>query len=156
PTDLRDNIGTRLALKTMTWQSSEAVLGAGSYPAGYDSSPVLRAHKGVGILLRADDSGAVEEAVTVRTDLGAARDVGIVIARAYELRQAAGPLTGHAIGQAPDVTASAADTLLDDILTVVPASEAKVWGEAVVARLAELRPDVYGGWQPAQLAAALK
>ena len=54
PTDLRDNIGTRFALKTMTWQSSEAVLGAGSYTAGYDSSRFQRAHKGVGILLGAD------------------------------------------------------------------------------------------------------
>jgi S-DNA-T family DNA segregation ATPase FtsK/SpoIIIE len=156
PTDLRDNIGTRFALKTMTWQSSEAVLGAGSYPAGYDSSRFQRAHKGVGILLGADDSGSVEEAVTVRTYLAAAADIETVIGRAYTLREAAGTLTGHAIGQAPVIAASAADTLLDDILTVVPPSEAKVWGETVVVRLAELRPDVYTGWEPTQLAAALK
>ncbi|MEO3747142.1 cell division protein FtsK [Plantactinospora sp. B5E13] len=156
PTDLRDNIGTRFALKTMTWQSSEAVLGAGSYPAGYDSSRFQRAHKGVGILLGADDSGAVEEAVTVRTNFAKTAHVETVVTRALALRQKAGTLTGHAIGQAPEQTSSAADTLLDDILTVVPASEPKVWSETVVARLAELRPDVYAGWEPAQLAAALK
>ncbi|WP_326561679.1 cell division protein FtsK [Micromonospora sp. NBC_01796] len=156
PTDLRDNIGTRFALKTMTWQSSEAVLGAGSYTAGYDSSRFQRAHKGVGILLGADDSGSVEEAVTVRTNLAAAKDVETVVTRARELRERAGTLTGHAIGQAPETTTTAGDTLLDDILTVVPAAEAKVWSETVVARLAELRPDTYGAWEPAQLAAALK
>ncbi|GIG85106.1 P-loop NTPase family protein [Plantactinospora endophytica] len=156
PTDLRDNIGTRFALKTMTWQSSEAVLGAGSYPAGYDSSRFQRAHKGVGILLGADDSGAVEEAVTVRTNFAKTAHVETVVARALALRQKAGTLTGHAIGQAPEQTTSAGDILLDDILTVVSATEPKVWSETVVARLAELRPDVYGGWEPAQLAAALK
>lgn len=42
------------------------------------------------------------------------------------------------------------------MLAVVPASEPKVWSETIVARLAELRPDVYGGWDPEALAAALK
>lgn len=38
----------------------------------------------------------------------------------------------------------------------MPAEEPKVWSETVVARLAELRPDVYGGWEPEQLAYTLK
>jgi DNA segregation ATPase FtsK/SpoIIIE, S-DNA-T family len=41
-------------------------------------------------------------------------------------------------------------------LAVVPADQAKVWNPTVVARLAELRPDRYGGWEPEQLTAALK
>ncbi|GAA1026753.1 FtsK/SpoIIIE domain-containing protein [Virgisporangium ochraceum] len=156
PTDLRDNIGTRFALKTMTWQSSEAVLGAGSYGAGHDSSRFQRAHKGVGILLGADDSGAVDEAVTVRTYLAAAADVEAVVTRARALREAAGTLSGHAAGELHALAVAARDTLLDDILAVVPVAEAKVWSETVVARLIELRPDVYDGWEPAQLAAVLK
>ena len=39
---------------------------------------------------------------------------------------------------------------------MVPVNEAKVWSETVAARLAELRPEVYGGWKPEQVAAALK
>ena len=39
---------------------------------------------------------------------------------------------------------------------VVPAEEPKVWSETVVARLAELREEVYDGWDPEGLAAALK
>jgi S-DNA-T family DNA segregation ATPase FtsK/SpoIIIE len=155
PTDLRDNIGTRFALKTMTWQSSEAVLGAGSYTAGYDSSRFQRAHKGVGILLGADDSGAVEEAMTVRTHRTPVAEIDTVINRARALRKAAGTITGQAAGEQP-ATADVACVLLDDILTVVPPSEPKVWSETVAARLAELRPDVYGGWKPEQVAAALK
>ena len=41
-------------------------------------------------------------------------------------------------------------------IIVVPAEEPKVWNETVVERLAELRPDVYGGWEAEQLTAALK
>jgi S-DNA-T family DNA segregation ATPase FtsK/SpoIIIE len=156
PTELRDNIGTRFALKTMTWQSSEAVLGAGSYTAGQDSSRFQRAHKGVGILLGADDSGAVEEAVTVRTNRTPMADVDAVLMRARALREAAGTITGHAAGDQPDSGTGPAGSLLDDILTVVPAAEPKVWSETVAARLAELRPDVYGGWRPEQVATALK
>ncbi|GID28877.1 cell division protein FtsK [Paractinoplanes brasiliensis] len=154
PTDLRDNIGTRFALKTMTWQSSEAVLGAGSYTAGHDSSRLQRAHKGVGILLGADDSGAVEDALTVRTHRTPLADIDAVIARARALREAAGTLSGQAAGEQPAEVA--VSSLLDDILTVVPLGEPKVWSEAVAARLAELRPEVYGGWKPEQVAAALK
>jgi S-DNA-T family DNA segregation ATPase FtsK/SpoIIIE len=153
PTDLRDNIGTRFALKTMTWQSSEAVLGAGSYGAGHDSSRFLRAHKGVGILLGADDSGTVEEAVTVRTHRTPLAEIDVVISRARALREAAGTITGHAAGEQPAIASSA---LLEDVLTVVPANEPKVWSETVAARLASLRPEVYGGWKPEQVAAALK
>jgi len=156
PTDLRDNIGTRFALKTMTWQSSEAVLGAGSYTAGHDSSRFQRAHKGVGILLGADDSGAVEEAVTVRTNRTPIADIDTVITRARAMREAAGTITGHAAGEQSEGSNDAAGSLLDDILTVIPAGEPKVWSETVAARLAELRPEVYGGWKPEQVAAALK
>ncbi|MEV6629297.1 cell division protein FtsK [Actinoplanes sp. NPDC051470] len=154
PTDLRDNMGTRFALKTMTWQSSEAVLGSGTYTAGHDSSRFQRAHKGVGILLGADDSGAVEDALTVRTNRTPLADVDAVITRARAAREARGTLTGHASGELPaaDLVAS----ILDDILTVVRADEPKVWSETVSARLAELRPEVYGGWKPEQIAAALK
>ncbi|UQU67535.1 cell division protein FtsK [Couchioplanes caeruleus] len=156
PTDLRDNIGTRFALKTMTWQSSEAVLGAGSYPAGYDSSRFQRSHKGVGILLGADDSGAVEEALTVRTNVAAAKHVEVVIERAYAMRAKAGTLTGAAIGEAPEVpAASAGAQLLDDIAAVLHAGETKVWSETIVARLADLRPETYSGLAPEELATLL-
>ena len=51
PRDLRGQIGTRFALRTMNWQASETILGAGTYTAGLDSSKFLRTHLGVGILL---------------------------------------------------------------------------------------------------------
>lgn len=153
PTKLRDVIGTRFALKTMTWQSSEAVLGAGTYPAGHDASKFQRSHKGVGILLGADDSGAVEEVVTVRTNIAASRDTRVVVDRAFTLRHAAGRLTGDAIGEmapaGPDVS------LLEDLLIVIK-GDSRVWSQDLVQLLADMRPELYGGWTPEMLAAALK
>jgi len=47
-------------------------------------------------------------------------------------------------------------SLLDDLIAVIPSTEAKVWNETAVTRLAALRPDVYSGWEAEQLTAALK
>jgi S-DNA-T family DNA segregation ATPase FtsK/SpoIIIE len=141
-------------MKVMTYQASDTILGAGSYAAGMDASKLLRAHKGVGILLGADDSGTVEEALTVRTNRTPIADIDAVIGRARGLRETAGTLTGYAAGERSQAVEMV--SLLDDVLTVVPAGEPKVWSETVAARLAELRPEVYGGWKPEQVAAALK
>src|SRR5262249_43668434 len=56
PDDLRGQLGTRFALKVMTWQASDTILGAGTAKTGLDASRFLRTHKGVGILLGADDT----------------------------------------------------------------------------------------------------
>lgn len=98
PTELRDVLGTRFALKTMTWQASDTILGAGSYKAGLDASKFLRSHKGVGILLGADDESATEEPITVRTYLLDAVGARAVCERGRQLRIDAGTLEGDAAG----------------------------------------------------------
>src|SRR5262249_39621575 len=55
PDSLRGQVGIRFAMKVMNWQSSDTILGAGAYP-DLDASKLLRAHKGVGILLGSDDT----------------------------------------------------------------------------------------------------
>jgi S-DNA-T family DNA segregation ATPase FtsK/SpoIIIE len=42
------------------------------------------------------------------------------------------------------------------VAAALPPGKPKAWSEDVVARLSELRPEVYGRWSPEQLAAALK
>jgi S-DNA-T family DNA segregation ATPase FtsK/SpoIIIE len=76
-------------------------------------------------------------------------------ARVYELRKRAGRLSGQALGEAPESEASSYD-LLTDVAAALPPGKPKAWSEDVVARLSELRPEVYGRWSPEQLAAALK
>jgi hypothetical protein len=47
-------------------------------------------------------------------------------------------------------------TLLDDILATFGAGEDKLWSLTICARLAGIAPDLYDGWTPVILAAALK
>jgi len=82
--------------------------------------------------------------------------VEMLAARARAAREAAGTLTGYAAGEVAATPALRRDTLLDDILTVVPVAEAKVWMETLTDRLAGLRPELYGDLTRDQLGAALK
>ncbi|QFZ17728.1 cell division protein FtsK [Saccharothrix syringae] len=101
PDGLRGQLGTRFALKTMTWQASETILGAGTYKAGMDASKLLTSHKGVGLLLGADGETelSAREAVTVRTHLLHITAIRAACERGRVLREQAGTLTGDASGE---------------------------------------------------------
>jgi S-DNA-T family DNA segregation ATPase FtsK/SpoIIIE len=155
PDSLRGQLGIRFAMKVMNWQSSDTILGAGAYP-DLDASKLLRAHKGVGILLGSDD-GALAEAggQIIRTDLMDLPTLQKICERGRELRIKAGTLSGVADG-GEYITEHAAPRLLDDVQAVFAGDEARLWSETVVARLAEVHPDAYGGWTPTDLANCLK
>jgi S-DNA-T family DNA segregation ATPase FtsK/SpoIIIE len=74
------------------------------------------------------------------------------------MRDAAGTLSGHCVGEREDHAPSY--NLLDDVQFVYARSERRdrpgVWSVDLCAGLAKLRPEVYGGWDPDTLAAALK
>lgn len=155
PEGLRGQIGTRLALKVMNWQSSETILGAGSYPA-LDASKLLRSHKGVGILLGADDGEAAEaDARIVRTHLMDLPTLQQIVDRGRELRTKAGTLSGVAAGEEA-IPENVTPRLLEDVAAVFSAGETKLWSETIVARLAEADPNAYHGWSPTDLASALR
>lgn len=156
PDSLRGQIGTRFAMRVMTWQASETILGAGTYPAGLDASRFLSRHKGVGILLGADDGDLAERGgQSVRTHLLNGPALDVICTRGRALREGAGTLTGMAIGEIP-VTESRPSRVLDDLAAVFLPGEDKAWSEVLVARLAERAPDAYDGWTANQLAVALK
>ena len=46
--------------------------------------------------------------------------------------------------------------MLADLAQIWPGDEKAAWNETLCALLAELRPDVYSGWEAAQLTTALK
>lgn len=155
PTGIRDNIGSRFAMKVMTWQSSEVILGTGTAKQGMDASKFQRAHKGVGILLGADDGELAEAGgQTVRTHLADLPTVRTICDRGRELRVAAGTLTGHAAGE--QVEERVLTNLLDDVAGVFARGEDRLWSEDIVDRLAEVNPDAYHGWDQTMLAKSLK
>ncbi|GAA4828831.1 FtsK/SpoIIIE domain-containing protein [Saccharopolyspora rosea] len=153
PTGISANVSTRFCLKVQGQTENDMVLGTSKYKQGVRATTFAWADKGIGYLV-----GEGADAQIVRTVAGLDGPAAEKIAAyARALREQAGTLSGHAIGETLDTDeARRRDTLLEDILTVVPETEKKVWNETAVARLAELRPEIYGEWEADQLTAALK
>ncbi|OKI56788.1 cell division protein FtsK [Streptomyces sp. CB00072] len=152
PTGISSNASARWCLKVMGQLENDMVLGTSSYKRGIRATMFSWKDKGIHYFVGEGSDARIVSSVYV--DAPTAEVIGL---RARRLREAAGTLTGHAAGETfEDSDPSSGYDLLRDILAVVPAEEPKLWSEVVVARLADLRPDVYGGWDPEALAAALK
>ncbi|MFC9115007.1 cell division protein FtsK [Streptomyces sp. NPDC057092] len=150
PTGISANASARWCLKVMGQLENDMVLGTSAYKRGVRATMFAWGDKGIHYFV-----GEGSDARIVRSVYIDGREAEAIGARARRLREEAGTLSGHALGEAPEPTTAAYD-LLADILAVVAAKEAKLWSETVVSRLAELRPEVYDGWDPDALAAALK
>lgn len=152
PTGISANASARWCLKVMGQLENDMVLGTSSYKRGIRATMFSWKDKGIHYFVGEGSDARIVSSVYV--DAPTAEVIGL---RARRLREAAKTLTGHAAGETfEDGDASSGYDLLRDILAVVPAEEPKLWSEVVVTRLADLRPDVYGGWDPEALAAALK
>lgn len=154
PTAVSANVGIRLCLRVMGQVENDMVLGTSAYRNGVRATTFTARDKGIGYLVGvADDPQIVRSCFIDRPTADRIGD------RARGLREAAGTLSGHAAGLdtlAATTGGAGSDTLLADILAVVPADEDRVWSENVVTRLAAHRPEVYAGWRAEQLSAALK
>ena len=158
PTGISANVTIRFCLRVAGQLENDMILGTSAYKNGIRATVFQpKVDAGIGYLL-----GATPMPKVVRTAYLDTPATQRIADRAHALRASTGALGGHALGEKPEQHAPTFD-LLADILAVVPLSEAKVWNEAVVDRLAELRPDIYGPWarleggaKTAQLTTALK
>ena len=145
PPGITRNINTRFCLSVADQVANDMILGTSMYKLGYRATvfePVTEA--GWGILAGIGKPGA-RRSFSIDNDQAAK-----VMARAIDLRGAAGVLP------APDSTTDrhAADVLAD-VAAVWPPGEDAAWNETLLERLAQLRPEVYARWEPAQLTTAL-
>ncbi len=121
PTRLRDNVGSRAALRLPTQAASDMVLGTGMHAAGVSATAFTSRHRGAAWLVADDLSGVgADEGVVIRAaklDLGptrAAAEIG------RDRREALGLLTGDAAGRPltdgvdPAVLAGLANADTDD------------------------------------------
>ncbi|MFB6948667.1 hypothetical protein ACFCXP_03430 [Streptomyces niveus] len=150
PTSISANASARWCLKVMGQVENDMVLGTGAFKRGVRASMFAWGDKGISYFL-----GEGADARIVRSAFIDAVQADRVALRAHALRERAGVLAGHALGEQPE-TGRASYDLLADLRAAVPADTSKLWNESVVPRLAELRPEVYGDWAPEQLTAALK
>ena len=155
PTAISANAVLRLCLKVMGQTENDMVLGTSAYKNGTRATMFAFSDKGICYFAGEGDAPRITRSFYI--DAPAAEKIA---ARARHLREAAGTLSGHALGEATEDTAPAYD-LLADIAAVV--AEPKLWSETVVTRLAELRPAAYGPWgeldpeaRAAHLTAALR
>ncbi|MET9218683.1 cell division protein FtsK [Streptomyces sp. NPDC003300] len=151
PTGISANASTRFCMKVMGQIENDMVLGTGAYKRGVRATMFAWADKGIHYFV-----GEGSDARIVRSVYADAVISERIAARARASRDKAGTLSGHALGESPEAVTGPSYDLLADLLAVIAPDETKVWSETVVARLGELRPDVYGGWEPDQLAYVLK
>jgi DNA segregation ATPase FtsK/SpoIIIE, S-DNA-T family len=156
PTGISANAVLRVCLKVMGQVENDMVLGTSAYKNGTRATMFAFSDKGIGYLAGEGDAPRIVRSFYI--DAPAAEKIAL---RARGLREQAGTLSGHALGEATDTSTGPKFDLLADIAAVV--SEPKLWSETVVARLAELRPDAYGPWggmepdaRAAQLTTALR
>lgn len=151
PTGISGNAVLRFCLKVMGHQANDQVLGTSAHKNGVKATIFSRRDLGIGWLAGEDDDPKI-----TRTFYVDSPTAEVIVARARAAREAAGTLTGHAIGdQDEDLTPAA--RLLDDLVVIFAQCEVtKLSSERVLELLAVLRPEVYGGWTPEALAAALR
>ncbi|MEU7254376.1 cell division protein FtsK [Streptomyces rimosus] len=150
PPGISANAVLRFCLKVMGHQANDMVLGTGMHKAGYRATMFSRTDRGICWMAGEGDDPRIVASAFVDA-VGAEQ----VVARARQMREAYGNVTGHAIGQQPE-SGEAEFDILADVLKVVAADEDKVWNERIAARLATLRPGVYDGWKGENVTSALK
>ncbi|MEV0527078.1 cell division protein FtsK [Streptomyces sp. NPDC050439] len=151
PTAISANASARWCLKVMGQIENDMVLGTGSYKRGVRANMFAWGDKGICYFLGEGADARIVQGTFV--DAVVADRIGL---RARALRERAGTLSGHALGEQLERASVTVHDVLSDVLAVVPSEESKVWSETLLARLVELRPDIYGEWTLEQLAAALK
>ncbi|MFJ4623049.1 cell division protein FtsK [Streptomyces sp. NPDC088812] len=149
PPGISANAVLRFCLKVMGHTANDMVLGTGAYKAGIRATMFSRSDRGICWM-----SGEGDDPLIVASAFVDGPAAEGVVARARQLREDYGNVTGHALGEGPAATVGM--DILGDVLKVVAAREEQVWNERVAARLAELHPDMYGGWTAANVTAALK
>lgn len=146
PTGIRDILSIRWAMRCLTPQASDTILGQGYASAGHNAQDILKSQRGVGIYM--DGEGAEPE--LVRGDYYDDDEVAAIMSRSYALRKAAGtlPLSPldrlRAAGEDGEILASLFG-LYSDGVEVLPAARVTeglaAAGHAVSAdRLAGLVP----------------
>lgn len=149
PTGISANAVLRFALKVMGHTENDMVLGSGMNRAGYKAQTFTRKDLGIHYLAGEGDDPRIVRSVYV--DAPTAERIA---ERARQMREAAGTLSGYALGQEDSPQESVRFDLLQDVAGVL--TEDRAWSETVISRLAELRPDAYGDLTPAMLASRLK
>lgn len=150
PTGISGNAILRFCLKVMDHVANDQVLGTSAHRNGIKATVFSRKDLGIGWLSGEDDDPQITRTYYVDNPGAEA-----IVTRARTAREAAGTLSGHAVGEQPDPAPGG--SLIDDLRVVFATiTVEKVWSEDVVRALAGHRPELYAGLTPEALAALLR
>jgi S-DNA-T family DNA segregation ATPase FtsK/SpoIIIE len=137
PTTMSGIVTTRFCLKVPDWQSNDMILGTGANNAGWSTVAFRQeTDAGLGWLRGTGDPRPVK---TFYLNLPALQKI---CARARAMREAAGTLSGYALGEDAD---KAERSLLADVRAVFAGSEDFLYWKTIADRLAERFPGTYTG-----------
>lgn len=142
PTGVSANVNTRYALRVMGQTENDMILGTSMYKAGVRSTQWSDRDLGWGWLV------GVGDPVACHVYYVDGEQATRVVARAVALR--GGPT------RPAERPAAARYDLIADVRAVWVDGDDATWSEKLAARLAQLRPEVYDGWDVATLNAALR
>lgn len=154
PTGISGNAILRFALKVMDHIANDIILGTGQHKKGIKATLFRRRDLGMGYLVGEGDDPKI-----VASSYVDSQSAEKIAARARELREAAGTITGYAAGVHVAEATEQVATVLDDlgaVLGKLAFVNDKVWAEELLSVLAEYRPETYGEWNTTTLTTALK
>lgn len=147
PTGISRQINTRFCLSVADQTANDMILGTSMYKNGHRATvfePEIDSGWGIAV--------GLGKPAPYRGYLLTAAEITDIVAKATALRTKAGVL----ITPPEQRDAAPAYDLLADLQAVWPAGAKAAWNDTLCASLADLRPEIYGGWEAAQLTAALK
>jgi DNA segregation ATPase FtsK/SpoIIIE, S-DNA-T family len=134
PTPISANAILRMCLKVMGQLENDMVLGTSQYKAGIRATMFSRDDLGVFYF-----AGEGRNPVIMHGYGFNVPDSKVIAARARVMREAAGRITGYALGEDHDTEAR---SFADDVLAVFGADE-KLWSETIAGRLSASIPEAY-------------
>jgi len=150
PTGISANVAIRFCLRVMGQVENDMVLGTSSYKNGIRATTLTSRDKGIGYLL-----GDADDPQIVRSSYIDGPTAERIVERARKLREAAGTLTGYALGE-QEFDTGPDTSLVRDLLQVMGSDEEKAHHSDLCMRLEDAWSSRYEGWTPRTLGAALK
>ena len=151
PTGISGNAVLRFCLKVMGHTENDMVLGTSAHKNGIRATIFSRKDLGIGYL-----SGEGDDPQITRTFYVDSPTAEAIAIRARAMREAAGTLSGHALGEQLEQPLTPAASLLDDLRVVFATIDTDwSWSEDLVAKLAAMKPELYAGWDADTLARTL-
>jgi S-DNA-T family DNA segregation ATPase FtsK/SpoIIIE len=147
PTPISANAVLRMCLKVMGQTENDMVLGTSQYKRGIRATMFGLEDKGVFYF-----AGEGREPRIMRSQYIDGPGAKVIAARARAMREAAGRLTGYALGLDDDTEVR---SFLDDVLTVF-GDDDKLWRETIADRLRGAFPAVYADITPEAVASQLR